>query len=346
MKIASADILMESTHTAFTRQSVSESLQVQTGGRPPGNITNAGSHRASALVELSSNALAASATELGEEASDPLDSEPQLRLMATMIAMITGKPVRLMRLDELMAPGQPGSRPPEHANPATSTPSQGFGLSYDFNATRMEYEHVAFSASGTIRTADGQEIRFDVSFEMERSFVESSSFQLRMGDPALKDPLVLDFGGPAAQLQDARFAFDLNGDGELEDVPLLGGGRGFLAIDRNGNGRIDDGRELFGPTTGNGFAELALLDADGNGWIDAADPAYEQLRIWQPSADGQGTLSTLGEAGVGALYLGNLATPFQLRGASNDLLGMMRSSGIYLGQDGRVGTISQIDLAV
>src|SRR5690606_22817344 len=141
-------------------------------------------------------------------------------------------------------------------------------------------------------------------FAMARSYTESVSVSVRAGDQRLKDPLVLDFGGPAAALSDVRFDFDLDGDGRKEQLPLLRGS-GFLAFDRNANGRIDDGRELFGPASGDGFAELAQLD-DGNGWIDEADAAWSQLRLWSPDADGKGRLQTLNEAGVGAFYLGRV----------------------------------------
>ena len=178
-----------------------------------------------------------------------------------------------------------------------------------------------------MRTADGAEIRFELCFTMARSYSESVSVSVRAGDQRLKDPLVLDFGGPAAALSDVRFDFDLDGDGSKELLPLMGGG-GFLAFDRNANGRIDEGRELFGPASGDGFTELAALDVDGNHWIDEADAAWSQLRLGQPGAGGKGRLQTLNEAGVGAFYLGRVDTPFSLKDAANDTQGLMRASSV------------------
>ncbi|MHB1372516.1 MAG: hypothetical protein ACYC5W_11280 [Thauera sp.] len=226
-----------------------------------------------------------------------------------------------------------------------AAPRFGFGIEYDFSATYTESEQTAFSAAGVVRTADGAEIRFELGFTMARSYTESVSVSLRAGDQRLKDPLVLDFGGPAASLSDVGFDFDLDGDGSTERLPLIGGS-GFLAFDRDANGRIDDGRELFGPTSGDGFAELAALDSDGNQWIDEADAAWSQLRLWQPDAEGKGRLQTLNEAGVGAFYLGRVDTPFSLKDAANDTQGLMRTSSIYLRADGGVGTVSQVDLRV
>lgn len=54
----------------------------------------------------------------------------------------------------------------------------------------------------------------------------------------------------------------------------------------------------------------------------------------------------LGEKGVGAIYLNHLATPFSIKDGNNELLGQVRDSSIFLGDDGSVGTIQQIDLAV
>lgn len=370
MKIAAAEIQMQSSHLAFSRTEVSERLEMWAGPRPGGrpdatarsqippglaNRTPPGLQQAnppglqlaspSARVALSQQAIDANAAEQVVEETDPLDADPRLKLMATMIEMLTGRSVKILKLDDFVDRGGKANMPPASGN-ASNNESAGFGIEYEFNSTRIEYEQTRFQAAGVIRTQDGQEIRFDLSVAMERSFMETSNISFRAGDAQLKDPLVLDFAGPGAQLQNTRFAFDLDGNGSLDQVPLLGGGRGFLAIDRNDNGRIDDGRELFGPTTGNGFAELAALDADGNNWIDEADPAYAQLRLWQPDAKGEGVIQTLSEAGVGALYLGNIATPFDLRNAANETLGVMRTSSIYVGQDARVGTVSQIDLSV
>ena len=55
---------------------------------------------------------------------------------------------------------------------------------------------------------------------------------------------------------------------------MLGSGSGFLALDKNGNGKIDDGSELFGTKSGDGFADLAEYDSDGNGWIDEKGRVY------------------------------------------------------------------------
>ena len=96
----------------------------------------------------------------------------------------------------------------------------------------------------------------------------------------------------------------------------------MLMLDRNGNGRLDDGSELFGDMTvlpdgmrvGNGFQALTYYDADGDSKIDANDPIWSQLKIWQHDALGKmgyfvdpdtsyAQISSLDELGITAIYL-------------------------------------------
>lgn len=162
----------------------------------------------------------------------------------------------------------------------------------------------------------------------------------------MKDPLVINFSGSAAQLTGAKFSFDLDADGKAEQVSFVSENSGFLALDRNSDGKVNSGSELFGPATGNGFSELAAYDLDRNGWIDENDAVYQKLGIWTKDADGKDGLSTLLQKNIGALYLGSVATPFDLKNSQNRLDGLVRSSGVYLNENGGAGTMQQIDLAV
>ena len=112
-------------------------------------------------------------------------------------------------------------------------------------------------------------------------------------------------------------------------MALPSGGSMFLALDRNRNGRFDDGSELFGARTGDGFAELAALDDDRDGWIDEDDAAYAELRVW----DGETTPLSLREAGVGAINVGSVATPFTLGGSDATATGVLRSTGVWLAEE-------------
>jgi hypothetical protein len=111
-------------------------------------------------------------------------------------------------------------------------------------------------------------------------------------------PIVIDVARNGIRLTSiARgVAFDLSGDGPQQwSWTRRNSDDAWLALDRDGNGTIDSGRELFGNRTpvaqaeeefgagtwpANGFEALKSLDADRNHWVDVADPAYARLLLW------------------------------------------------------------------
>lgn len=232
-------------------------------------------------------------------------------------------------------------------NPIALVPTQNFGNSMNLQTYYHEEEHSAFYSAGSVVTADGREIEFDISAEMSRSFTEYSQVHLDYGAAQLMDPLVIQLKQDAAQVSDQKFLFDIDSDGELDNISLLARGCGFLALDRNGDGEINDGSELFGTKSGNGFADLAVFDMDGNGWIDENDEVFNRLRVWMKDDAGNDKLVALGVAGVGAIYLGSASTAFSLNSVENNKTNaVVRESGVYLHEDGTAGVIRQMDFAV
>ncbi|HSC84856.1 MAG TPA: hypothetical protein VLC30_14670 [Pseudomonas sp.] len=125
--------------------------------------------------------------------------------------------------------------------------------------------------------------------------------------PQQVDPLVLDLAGNGFSTRglDDAVQFDLDGDGHRDRISAPSGDDALLALDRNGNGRIDDGRELFGDQHGaaNGFAELGKYDDNADGRIDAQDAVFERLRLLRFDADGRQQSQSLVQAGVSAIGL-------------------------------------------
>lgn len=273
-------------------------------------------------------------------------NDPKLQAIISLIEALTDKKVRLFNPDELKHGGTSPPHARHAAEAAQPAQRQGWGVEYDRRETIRESERTTFTAEGVINTSDGKEISFRLALEMRREFFQESSISVRKGDAVRKDPLVINFNGSAAQLTDTKFDFDIDGNGEMDSISFVGAGSGFLALDKDDNGAIDNGLELFGTQSGNGFADLAAYDGDGNNWIDENDAVYSKLLVWSKDAAGQDTLDTLAQRNVGALYLGNIATPFDLKNSANDLQGQVRSSGIYLREDGSAGTLQQIDLIV
>lgn len=209
-----------------------------------------------------------------------------------------------------------------------------------------ESETTTFSSTGTAITADGRSIEFDVSFTMSSSFkatYQTSAFT--QYEQVLTDPLVIHLDSNPAALSAQHFYFDIDCDGKKDELSSLDSGSGFLALDKNEDGTINDGSELFGTSSGNGFNDLAQYDDDGNGWIDEGDSVYRLLKVWIKDEQGNDQLLSLKDADVGAIYLGSSKTPFSLTGEDQKLDGVVRSSGIYLKESGGSGHISQIDLA-
>lgn len=205
---------------------------------------------------------------------------------------------------------------------------------------RRESESCSFAASGNVCLADGSTRSFDVGYRMERH--EEST---RMGIGTFRDPLMLDFGAPDNKFGAGAIDFDIDADGDTEQVRMPAGNTAVLFRDANGNGKADDGSELFGARSGDGFADLAKLDADGNGWIDEGDAAFADLRLWQTGEDGENAVKSLAEAGIGALATRSAATPFTIKD-DGEAIARQRASSVWLGEKSGAGIVRQVDLAV
>lgn len=299
------------------------------------------------ISEAGRRSLQAEGARHASNPSRQVGNDPKLSLLLMTIEMITGRKVNICDAelgDPQSATGDRGGGGGGGWIGGGGSGGGGTVMSYERYSSYTEMEMSNFSAQGMVRTADGCEINFQVELNMFRSFHAESYVSYSIGAP--KDPLVLNFAGTAAELSDMKFKFDLFGNGEEIDMRSLQPGSGFLVFDRNGDGKANDGRELFGAVTGNGFAELAALDEDGNGWIDEGDSAFSSLYIWSRDANGNDTMTSLKEAGVGALALTYANTPFSLKDASNRLLGQITDTSVFLTEKGGVGTVQKVDVVV
>lgn len=268
------------------------------------------------------------------------------QIMKDIIEMFTGRKIEVFKPGDLRNETTDEASPID--NPSTENRAaapEGWGIDYQYRETHYTKEGVSFTAAGTVGTADGKTIAFNASLEMSRETYEEVNVSLKAGD-ALKDPLLIDLAGNGAKFTDAKFAFDIDADGHDELLYTPGSGTGILAYDKNGNGIVDNGAELFGPQTGNGFSELALLDEDNNGWIDEGDSAFNRLKVWEKNSDGTDSVSSLLERGIGALYTGSAKTDYSVTTTGNELAGILRESGVYLKENGGTGILQEVDLVV
>lgn len=168
-----------------------------------------------------------------------------------------------------------------------------------------------------------------------------------------RDPLVLDLDGDGFEIVGlGNIHFDHDGDGVLTRTGWVSRDDALLVRDRNANGNIDTGAELFGDFTpladgsfaANGFAALAALDTNGDGKIDANDPAFAELRLWQDAnqdgATDAGELISLAEAGVASLNLGHT-----LRNQNIGNGNQLAREGSFTRSDGTTSLMGEFRLA-
>ncbi|MCG2729848.1 MAG: hypothetical protein L6276_06130, partial [Acetobacterium sp.] len=321
--------------------------------------------------DLQLNTLTPVSTVPSDDETSSLSSkeEQQLTLLKRMIEALTGKKIKFVmpkkatlddpKMDQAIqnaystrsslqaaaagwAQGLAGTQP----RSITSRASGG-GFEYNQSITHYESQSTSFQAQASVTTSDGRQINIDLQLNLSREFMSQSNLNIQGGNqPQQVDPLVINYDAGSASVTAEKYAFDIDANGTMDQISFVGPGSGFLALDSNNDGKINDGSELFGPQSGNGFNDLAKYDQDGNNWIDENDAIYEKLQIWSKDSSGKDVLMALGQKGVGAIYLGNVSTSFALKGTDNQTNGQLQRTGIYLNEDGSAGTIQHIDLTI
>lgn len=224
--------------------------------------------------------------------------------------------------------------------------SWGFeNLHYETETYYMQEQSASFQTQGQVVTADGRTIDFNLNVHMssrfEAYYKESFDIQKAVN---LCDPLVINLDSSPATVSDQTFYFDLDGDGVEEDIHKLNSGSGYLALDKNNDGKINDGNELFGTASGDGFADLAKYDEDGNGWIDENDAIWNHLKIWVQTEQGP-QLYSLADKGVGAICLNRMPTYYTQYDKDGEVSAVVRSTGMFLYENGAAGSMQHLDLA-
>lgn len=357
MKISNSTITMQSSSVKHTESRTSENLKAWIGNRTSAQNLKNEEEKADfreALKKLRQETRyealdQASHVENFDEEYLTLSEEDKnkIKLFNKLLEALIGKKLKTYVADKIILRRNPASQPAlvQQATPVQSTPLKGWGMIFTRNEYYSETEAMSFQSTGNVTTSDGRTIQFDLSLNVSRSFVQESNLTVKAGD-ALVDPLVINYDQPSATLSTAKYEFDLDLDEKNDQISFAKSGSGFLVYDKNGDGKIGNGSEMFGPQTGDGFLELAQFDTDGNNWIDENDPIFDKLQIWTKDENGQDQLFAIGRKGIGAIYLGNVSSQFSLMDAGNDTLGEIRQTGIFLREDGSAGTIQHIDISL
>ncbi|MFH1744467.1 MAG: hypothetical protein ABIH23_36145 [bacterium] len=185
------------------------------------------------------------------------------------------------------------------------------------------------------------QIHFEIEIETTTGGDVITEEELQQIMASVADPLVLDLDGDGIELTSARNGvdFDITGDGKTEKTAFVTGDDAFLAIDKNGNGQIDNGRELFGDQNGaaNGFEELAEYDSNQDGQIDQRDAVYDNLSLFtdrnRNGKTDEGELRTLREAGIAGISLSYNNTNHLTSGGNR-----VSQVALFTRFDGRQGT--------
>ncbi len=180
--------------------------------------------------------------------------------------------------------------------------------------------------------------------------IEASSSRLLFSSVVVEtpiqttDPLAFDLDGNGIETTGIKQAinFDINGDGITEKTSFIGGNDAFLAYDKNGNGLIDNGKELFGDQHGaaNGFEELSKYDDNKDGVIDKNDAIYADLKLVSLGDNQQLKTSSLAEHSIQSINL-DYANQHQ----AINYYDSIEQTGQFTRSDGSVGYTADIMLA-
>ncbi|WP_296997917.1 MULTISPECIES: hypothetical protein [unclassified Thalassospira] len=201
-------------------------------------------------------------------------------------------------------------------------------VSVNSRSVEIDFSAIETRFSSLTGSADISISEFHAHIELIRIEI-SQMFQ--------QDPLILDLDGNGVDITSvmAGTRFDIDGNGTLDQTAWVSGGDALLALDRNGDGKINDGTELFGDQNGakDGFAELAKYDDNHDGQIDENDAVFSSLVLLR--ADGSQT--DLANEGIKSISLA-MITPLDERLMGGDLVaksGFTRADGSH----GMVGEV-------
>ncbi len=160
-------------------------------------------------------------------------------------------------------------------------------------------------------------------------------------------PLVLDLDGDGIELTDTQngVLFDYDNDGELEQTAWVSSDDGFLVLDRNNDGLINNRSEMFGDMFGHedGFAHLASMDTNNDGLMSNQDAGWSDLRVWrdlnQDGISDEGELFGLDDLGIQSINVADITQANQSVG--DNYIG---TQSTYTTTDGNTHNVSDVHL--
>ncbi len=242
MKIEKSTLDLSSSSAETTVIKTTQQLEIQTGTAQQNGPLR---------MELDLGAVKGTKLKEVKMFEIPEEDKSKIRMLNKMLEAMTGKKMRFYIPEKYMTTESEavGISRGTRMQFGDAARSMGWGIRYQSQETIVETAEMSFSAAGVVKTADGRTIDIDLQLNLSRSFSTTSLISFSAGNAAI-DPLVVNFDGPSASLTTQKYSFDLDQDGTDENISFVGSGSGFLVLDKNLNGLIDNGGEMFGPSSG------------------------------------------------------------------------------------------------
>lgn len=229
------------------------------------------------------------------------------------------------------------------------TPSGTSGTLSFSSSGDGEWEGAYRDANGNRRTSTLY-YRFDLSVRDVSGVTSVYPFEIVfLRRDSSVPPIVFDLDGDGLELVSSDTStvhFDMDEDGVADRTGWVGADDGLLALDRNGNGLIDDINEIsFANDVAGAISDLEGLrafDTNANGFFDSGDERFAEFRVWQDAnQDGISQveeLRSLAEAGIAQVNL-----TFNATGATPDGPGnVIYATTEYLRTNGTTGTVGDV----
>ncbi len=225
----------------------------------------------------------------------------------------------------------------------------GGRVEYNFKEVTLLREFLLFKAGGTVRTSDGALRGFTVKLRLSRSQYSETTlgFTAVDGKPVGAGPVATSFTASSLSATAEKRLFDLNTDFDSKsvrpksaDAPaiLTAPGSEVLVYGKNANGASNTGGEDYSLSNGNG-SELAPYGSGQEVWIDENDPVYKSLRVIVEGPNGEDTLVSLKEVGIGAISFKYTDTALSIKDSVNNIDTAVKRTGLFL--NAKYGSVTE-----
>lgn len=225
----------------------------------------------------------------------------------------------------------------------------------EFDLPEIEFGEGDFARKSTkyrLSSIDGVLSIADKKGRSPVSLTGSSLLEFKNRDIGLLSTIILDLDGDGidevrGNKTDAWF--DVDGNGRRDDTGWVGQGDGFLVVDINGNGTIDNGSELSfmadAANASGALQGLSLFDSNGDGIISNLDIRFVELQVWvDGNANGItdiGELRSLDEVGIASIDLEREGTNDRTKVGRN----IVQATSSFTRSDGSVGNVGETALS-